>query len=92
MSLFTKKKGQYVQMTREQIRRLRRTAEVNLLLEQSKKAAITLTIMSAWLAHLDRNGRKLSQQDLIAASLPNRSKLLAIANNLAEASTKIRGM
>lgn len=90
--LFTKKKGQYQALTNEQIRRLRRTNEVNLLLEHSKKAAITLTIMSAWLAHLDREGKKLNQKDLIAASLPNRQKIMAIASDLAASSAKIRGM
>ena len=90
--LFTRKKGQYQQLTSDQIRRLRRTNEVNLLLEHSKKATITLTIMAAWLAHLDREGKKLSQKDLIAASLPNRQKLMAIASDLAATSAKVRGM
>lgn len=91
MAIYTRKKGQYQQLTREQVRRLRRVNEVNDLMDASRSAALTLRGFSMWLATVEKAKNKASPMELDLV-LPHRVKFLELANKIDETSKKIRGM
>ena len=98
MGLYTRKKGAYQQLTREQIRRLRRTQEVNRLLSVSRQAATLLQGMSAWCDFIETQniGRTFEMQGIVhytvPGALPNPKRLREMSEQLRKSAEQIRGM
>lgn len=91
MALYTKKKGQYVQMTGEQVRRLRRTTEVNELLTASRSTALMLKGVSMWLAGVEKNSGKASPIEVSIVS-SHRINMNKQAQTVLDVCNKIRSM
>lgn len=82
MAVYTKKKGQYRKLTREEVRKLQRLDKVVPLQKAAIDAAPALAALATWLKHVENHGNKLTKGDLVVAKLPNRNRLLRLAEGL----------
>lgn len=80
MALYTRKKGVYVVLTREQIRRMQRQDEVLRLQGGALNAARSLRALSSWLMAVQKKALKLDKEDLVVTRLPNIDRLLSMAD------------
>lgn len=98
MSLYTRKKGQYTQLTREQVRRLRRTTEVNQLMALARQASVLLRGMSAWsyMVEEDNIGRTFEMNGVqcftVPGALPNAKRLKEMSEQLRKSADQVRGL
>lgn len=82
MALYTRKRSEYVKLTREQIRKLRRTNEVVQLQTDAKAAARVLRALSFWMISVDKRAMKLDRADLMVTRTPNVDRLLSMADKI----------
>lgn len=77
MTLYTKKEGQYVALTREQVRRLRRNSEVMALQVSSLHLAATTRALAAWMRAIHQRNLKFEPADFVVVRLPNVDRVLS---------------
>lgn len=82
MALYRKHKGEYIELTTEQIKKLRRVDPVSRLQLKAEHAAYALIIHANWLRGIQRRSLKLDSSDLIVTRLPNVEKMEVQANEL----------
>jgi hypothetical protein len=87
MTIYTRKNGEYFELTKDQVRKLRRTSEVIALQVSSRKLLSRTRALAAWLLSIQQRAEKkgtlaLSNSDLIVARLPNIDDLLALADEV----------
>lgn len=90
MTLYTKKKGEFIPMTRQQIRKLRRVEEVVRVQKASAKLVLTSRALAAWLASVQRKGLRLDAVDMVVTRLPNVERLQALCDDAADANDQLR--
>lgn len=91
MTLYTRKKGEYVALNREQVRRLRRTNDVVSLQNDAQKLARSTRALSTWLMAIQRKALRLDAQDLVVTRLPNIDRLLSLADAVDMAVKVLKG-
>lgn len=91
MSLYTRKKGVYVELSREQVRRLRRTSDVIALQNDAQKLARSTRALAAWLLTIQRKALRMDAQDLVVTRLPNVDRLLTLADHVDKDVLQLRG-
>ena len=85
MTLYTRKKGNYVEVTPEQLRRMRRVNEVVALQKCAVQSASTLRAMAGWMEAVVRNNGSLKYQDQHVLRVPNVLRIRKQAETMAEA-------
>lgn len=91
MALYTKKKGEYQRLTNEQIRRLRRTSEVNELLDLGRSTSLVLRGLAMWMKGVEKNSKKFDAAEW-SIVLPQMEKLTQRAASIDAAINKIGNM
>ncbi len=71
MTLYTKKKGQLVELTRDQIRRMRRVDQVCCVEKSAQQVLNTSRALAGWLEAVQRKSLHLDASDLVVTRLPN---------------------
>lgn len=90
MALYTRKKGAFVKLTKEQIRRLRRYEQVLQLQVEARKASMQLRIFAAWLEGVDHKSKVLNSEELKLTKLPSRTRFVNQADNIDHALRVLR--
>ena len=75
MTIYTKKNGKYVALTKDQIHRMQRRDHVLVLQKRSLLLANTMVAFIGWLDALDKKNMTLKDEDAVVAQLPNRKRL-----------------
>lgn len=92
MTLYTKKKGQYQELTREQVRRLRRVNEVIELQTKANTLMRTTRALAAWLETVQKKHLKLDAKDLAVTRLPNVERLRSLCDAVDKASKTLENV
>lgn len=85
MTIYTRKKGEFVALTREQARQWKRTSEVMTLQGDAQKMARSVRALAAWLLTVQRKALRLDVNDLAVTKLPNVDRLLSQADAIDKA-------
>lgn len=79
MTLYTKKKGEFIPLTKEQVRRIRRTEQILTLQKQAWHMAVVLRAHADWLKGVERQSNTLRAGDIKVANLPNQERMRNMA-------------
>ena len=90
MTLYTKKKGKLTALTRDQVRKLRRTDKVITLQKVAWAAAVTLNAHANWLKRVQQQGNSMKVHDLKVANLPNQERMKLLSQQVFESVNELR--
>lgn len=90
MTLYTKKKGAMVEMTRDQIRRMRRVDQVVSVEKNAQKVLVTSRALAAWLEGVQKKALHLDASDLVVTRLPNVERVQLQCDALDKALKELR--
>lgn len=90
MTMFTKKQGIYTPLSREQMRRFRRTDQVCAADRAGESLLYTTRALAAWLAAVQRKALRLDATDLVVTRLPNVERLQSDCDKLERALEEMR--
>lgn len=88
MTLYTKKAGQYSELSKDDLRKLRRTSQVMALQVSSRHLTARTRALAAWLLGIHKLAEarggviKLAPEDLAVTRLPNVDSLLSLADEV----------
>lgn len=91
MTLYTRnvQDGTFAPLTRDQIRKIKRTDEVHALRRSAEKVKMTTLALASWLESVDRKSKKLDTFDLPVINTPNVARLRKLC---ADMERDIRGL
>lgn len=93
MTLYTKKKGEYVEMTRAQIRRLRRVDTVSRVDKTATRLARSTRALAVWLHAVDLQFGRLTPDDLtMVVNAPNAAMLKQLCDDADAALKELRSV
>ncbi len=71
MTLYTKKQGNLIPLTKDQIKRMRRVDQVCCVEKSAQQILNTARALAGWLESVQRKSLKLDASDLVVTRLPN---------------------
>lgn len=71
MTLYTRKEGKWIALSRDQIRRMRRVDQVVCVEKNAQQLVNTSRALAAWMEAVQRKALKLDATDLVVTRLPN---------------------
>lgn len=82
MALFRNDKGNYVQLSNDYMKKLRRVEQVKAVDKSSRDLIIMARALSSWLEQVETRGNRVGIRDLAVARLFNRKRLSNLARDL----------
>lgn len=90
MTLYTKKKGKYVPLEKEHLRKMRRQKEVIQLQQEAYRAAGMLVATAAWIKSLNLRLNKMDGGDFLIVSSPVADRMRQKAHDIKSAIEALR--
>jgi hypothetical protein len=90
MTIFTKKGGNFVPLTREQIRRMRRVDQVVAVEKLSQQLLNTSRALAGWMESVEKKHLKMDAHDLVVTRLPNIERVQLQCDALDKALKELR--
>lgn len=90
MALYTRKNGEFVKLTRDQVRKMRRNDKVIELQKAAMTNAAHLRALTEWVRAIRVKSNAVAPQDLYVSALPNQARLLYSCLKVDEAIEQLR--
>lgn len=90
MTLYTRKNGSFIPLTKQQIQRMRRVDVVVRAEKKSAELARSTRALAAWLSGIQKRALRLDAMDLRVTRLPNVERLQILCDETDKALEELR--